>query len=178
LRREQIERRSPASRPEAAALTDDSINNLSIAPLPASPQFAGVGNQCGTKMVRRKFAPISNRSSSDSQLLGRRARRRRRTAFFPRFAASGAASPRARRALLASPAVHHSLRVTPPLSRRTKQFARVKRRLRQPPLPQPEISFAGEQALAKDVPVRSQHPAFRIQARISDQNFFESSRDD
>jgi len=49
----------------------------------------------------------------------------------------------------------------------------VKRRLGQPPLPQPEFSFAGQQAFAKDVPVRPQHPAFRILARVGDQHFFD-----
>src|SRR6266478_4049895 len=49
----------------------------------------------------------------------------------------------------------------------------VKGRLRQPPLPQPEVSFAGQQAFAEHMPVRSQDPSFRIHARICDQNFFD-----
>src|SRR5712692_1445476 len=52
----------------------------------------------------------------------------------------------------------------------------VKRRLCQPPLAQPEIAFTGQQAFAKHVPVRPQHSAFYIFARVGDQHFFNGVR--
>ncbi len=75
----------------------------------------------------------------------------------------------------APPAMQHPLRVLHHRGRIRSDSRAVKRRLRQPPLPQPEFSFAGQQAFAKDVPVRPQHPAFRISARVGDQHFFDQA---
>src|SRR5690348_15413761 len=48
----------------------------------------------------------------------------------------------------------------------------VEGRLHQPPLPQPEITFASEQPFPKNVAVRPQDPAFVVPARMADQYLF------
>ena len=73
------------------------------------------------------------------------------------------------------PAFDHSLRVVHHGRRIRSDPRAVKRRLRQPALPQPKIPFAGQQALAKDVPVGPQHSAFRIFAGVGDQHFFDQA---
>src|SRR5215472_4922484 len=52
----------------------------------------------------------------------------------------------------------------------------VKRRLRQTPLPQPKIAFAGEQPLTKDMPVRTQDSALEVFARVRDEDFLDQIR--
>ena len=51
----------------------------------------------------------------------------------------------------------------------------VKRGLHQAALSQPEIAFAGEQPLAKNVPVGAQHAALDVAARVANQHFFDGA---
>ena len=49
----------------------------------------------------------------------------------------------------------------------------MKRRLHEPPLPQPEVAFAREQPLAKNMPVRLEHAPLDVTTRMSDKHFFD-----
>src|SRR5882672_443096 len=52
----------------------------------------------------------------------------------------------------------------------------MKRRLCQPPLAQPELPFAGQQAFAEHVPVRAEYAAFYVFAGIRYQSFLDRVR--
>src|SRR6266481_5254270 len=74
------------------------------------------------------------------------------------------------------PVAQHPCRVLHHRRRIGSDAPAVKRRLRQPPLAQPELSFAGEQAFAEDVPVRTQHAAFYIFAGVGYERFLDCVR--
>jgi hypothetical protein len=70
------------------------------------------------------------------------------------------------------PIFQHTLRILDHCRCIRSNSRAVERGLRQPPLPQPEIAFAGQQAFAKKMSVRAQNSAFDVSARVCDQYLF------
>src|ERR1700682_3088677 len=72
-----------------------------------------------------------------------------------------------------APAAQHSFRVLHHRRRIGSDAPAMKRRLRQTPLAQPELSFAGQQAFAEDVPVCAQHASFNVFSGVGNQRLFD-----
>src|SRR5215467_1530028 len=75
-----------------------------------------------------------------------------------------------------APAFHQPLRVLDHGLRIRSDARTMEGGLYEPPLPQPEIPFAGEQPFSKNMPVRAQYPALEVAARMADQYLFNEVR--
>src|SRR5579859_223125 len=74
------------------------------------------------------------------------------------------------------PAFHQALRIFHHRLRVCCYARAMERRLHQSPLPQPEITFAGEQPFSKYVPVSPQDSAFVVPAWMANQYLFNEGR--